>query len=55
MSKNDKYDRGQSVMEVYELLKEDYIALKQENEECNAYIETLLQIMLAVQINSIKI
>ena len=46
MSKQDIYDRGPSVMDLYEKLKEENIALKQEIEECNTYIATLLQIIL---------
>ena len=46
MSKNDKYDRGPSIMEEYEKLKEENIALKQEIGECSVYIKTLLQIIL---------
>ena len=46
MSTKDIYDRGPSVMDLYEKLKEENIALKQEIEECNTYIATLLQIIL---------
>ena len=46
MSKQDKYDTGPSIIEEYYKLKEENIALKQEIEECNTYIATLLQIIL---------
>ena len=46
MNKKDKYDTGPSIIEEYYKFKEENIALKQEIEECNVYIKTLLQIIL---------